>query len=120
MVGTPKPCAGLREAHGGCQPTIHTPALQSSAKDPQHCDDLRPNYWLEGDWDGVSGAVGCAAGGLGLAAATCLRGLGFFFATGVTGSSCAMTGLGVSATAGYVPGWAGPVGGAGFSEIVCG
>ena len=44
----------------------------------------------------------------------------FFFAAGVIGSSCAMTGLGVSATVGYVPGSTEPVGGTGFTGIVCG
>jgi len=84
-----------------------------AAKEAVHC-------WPEGDGDGeaVAGCVGGAAGGLGLAAATCLR-LGFVFAAGVIGSSCANTGLGVSATVGYVPGSTVP-GWADFTRIVCG
>ena len=115
MVGMPNRAQDLRGVHAGCQPTVH-------AFDPLYCDELRPHYWLWGDWDGegVSGWVGCAAGGLGLAAATCLRGFAFFFTAGVIGSSCAITGLGVSVTVGYVPGSPGPVGGAGFTGIVCG
>jgi hypothetical protein len=71
-----------------------------AVKDPRKCDKSRPTYWFGGDGGGEagSGCVDWGAGGLGLAAATCLCCLGFVFAAGAIGASCAITGLGVSAT----------------------